>query len=178
MSDERTTSGKQDSTDILLLLGGLVVAGIGLSWLLLAKPWEMLSADDRVVEPPVVVETDAPAVEPASPAPALEATLDTVRVGQTELEVGARLEFELRTRGSEWHPFTTIVASGARSALPHAGTSRREIVAGDGEKTGPYCQKCLDGERRAIRLKHRDETVSGYKSEWFECHNCQSRVEL
>ena len=45
-------------------------------------------------------------------------------------------------------------------------------------REGPFCQKCLDGERRAIRLKHRDETVSGYKSEWFECHNCQSRIEL
>lgn len=50
-------------------------------------------------------------------------------------------------------------------------------VQGD-DRTGPFCQKCLDGERRAIRLKHRDETVSGYKSEWYECHNCQSRIEL
>ena len=46
------------------------------------------------------------------------------------------------------------------------------------EREGPFCQKCLDGERRAIRLKHRDETVSGYKSEWYECHNCQTRIEL
>ncbi len=50
---------------------------------------------------------------------------------------------------------------------------------GEGEhRTGPYCQKCLDGERRAIRLQHKDKTVSGYKSEWYECHNCQSRIEL
>ena len=45
-------------------------------------------------------------------------------------------------------------------------------------REGPFCQKCLDGERRAIRLKHKDQTVSGYKSEWYECHNCQSRIEL
>ena len=50
---------------------------------------------------------------------------------------------------------------------------------GDGEnRDGPYCQKCLDGERRAIRLVHQDKTVSGYKSEWYECRNCQSRIEL
>jgi Xaa-Pro aminopeptidase len=44
-----------------------------------------------------------------------------------EREVAATLEGELRRRGSEWHPFPTIVASGPRSALPHAGTSDREI---------------------------------------------------
>ena len=40
-----------------------------------------------------------------------------------ELEVAARLEAALRRRGSEWHPFPTIVASGPRAALPHARTS-------------------------------------------------------
>ena len=46
------------------------------------------------------------------------------------------------------------------------------------ERDGPFCQKCLDGERRAIRLQHKNKTVSGYKSEWYECHNCQTRIEL
>ena len=50
---------------------------------------------------------------------------------------------------------------------------------GEGEsRQGPFCQRCMDGEHRAIRLKHRDETVSGYKSEWYECHNCQMRIDL
>lgn len=50
---------------------------------------------------------------------------------------------------------------------------------GEGDqRVGPFCQRCMDGEHRAIRLKHRDETVSGYKSEWYECHNCQIRIEL
>ena len=46
------------------------------------------------------------------------------------------------------------------------------------DRRGPYCQKCLDGERRLIRLQHKDKTVSGYKSEWYECHNCQGKIEL
>ena len=46
------------------------------------------------------------------------------------------------------------------------------------EREGPYCQKCLDGERRAIRLQYRNKTVSDYKSEWYECHNCQTKIEL
>ena len=50
---------------------------------------------------------------------------------------------------------------------------------GTGEnREGPYCQKCLDGERRAVRLHFVDKTVSDYKSQWWECHNCQTKIEL
>jgi Xaa-Pro aminopeptidase len=62
---------------------------------------------------------------------ALAAVLPTVRVGLRELDVAARLEHELRIRGSEWHPFQTIVASGSRAALPHARSSERTIGAGE-----------------------------------------------
>ena len=76
---------------------------------------------------------------------AFEAVLPTVRVGQREIEIAARLEFELRKRGSEWHPFPTIAASGPRSALPHATSSQRELQAGDwllldfGAQVDGYC---------------------------------------
>jgi Xaa-Pro aminopeptidase len=76
---------------------------------------------------------------------ALGEVLPGVRVGQTEVEVGAALEAALRRRGSEWHPFPTIVASGPRSALPHARTSQRPIGAGDlllldfGAQVDGYC---------------------------------------
>jgi len=76
---------------------------------------------------------------------ALAAALSCVRVGQREREVAARLEAELRSRGSEWHPFPTIVASGPRSALPHARTSDRVIEPGDwllldfGAQVDGYC---------------------------------------
>ncbi len=50
---------------------------------------------------------------------------------------------------------------------------------GEGDdREGPYCQRCLDGEGRAIRLQLRDETVSGYESRWYECHSCQTHIEL
>jgi Xaa-Pro aminopeptidase len=76
---------------------------------------------------------------------ALDVALETVRVGQRELDVAAVLEGELRRRGSEWHPFPTIVASGPRSALPHARTAAREIAKGDlllldfGAQVDGYC---------------------------------------
>jgi Xaa-Pro aminopeptidase len=76
---------------------------------------------------------------------ALGELLPTVRTGQTELEIGASLEAALRRRGSEWHPFPTIVASGPRAALPHARTSARAIEAGEwllldfGAQVDGYC---------------------------------------
>ncbi len=76
---------------------------------------------------------------------ALVEILPGIRVGSTELEIASALERALRRRGSEWHPFPTIVASGPRSALPHAGTSRREVERGDlllvdfGAQVDGYC---------------------------------------
>lgn len=62
---------------------------------------------------------------------ALEQTLAQLRVGLTETQVAGILEQGLRNEGSEAYPFATIVASGARSALPHARAGDRRIEAGD-----------------------------------------------
>jgi Xaa-Pro aminopeptidase len=62
---------------------------------------------------------------------ALRATLALVRPGLTELEIAGLLEGALRRGGSEAHPFPTIVASGPRTALPHAQTSARAVAAGE-----------------------------------------------
>ena len=76
---------------------------------------------------------------------ALEVTIPAMRAGRTELDVGAELEHQLRGLGSEAHPFETIVASGERSALPHARCTARELRAGDllivdfGAVSGGYC---------------------------------------
>lgn len=64
-------------------------------------------------------------------AQALRETLATVRPGQTELAIAGQLEGALRRHGSEAHPFPAIVASGPRSALPHAHTSARTVAAGE-----------------------------------------------
>lgn len=76
---------------------------------------------------------------------ALDATLPRVHAGMTELEVAGALEKALRDAGSEDFPFPSIVASGPRSALPHARSSRRTIETGDlllldfGAVVGGYC---------------------------------------
>lgn len=76
---------------------------------------------------------------------ALTAVLQVVRVGQRETEIAGLLEAELRKRGSERHPFPTIVASGPRTALPHAGTTGRPVGVGEwllldfGAQIDGYC---------------------------------------
>jgi Xaa-Pro aminopeptidase len=62
---------------------------------------------------------------------ALSRTLPEISHGQSELQITGILEKALREEGSEDAPFPPIVASGPRSALPHARASSR--VLGKGE---------------------------------------------
>jgi Xaa-Pro aminopeptidase len=48
-----------------------------------------------------------------------DAMLPRIESGMTEVALAAKLEFEARKRGAEGMSFETIIASGARSALPH-----------------------------------------------------------
>jgi Xaa-Pro aminopeptidase len=97
----------------------------------------------RVVKSPEEVAAIRSAAELAQDA--LAEVLPTIKVGQSELEIGCTLEAALRRRGSEWHPFPTIVASGPRSALPHARTSERTVARGEwllldfGAQVNGYC---------------------------------------
>ncbi len=97
----------------------------------------------RMVKSPEEVAAIRAAAELAQEA--LAEVLPTIEVGRTELEIGATLEAALRRRGSEWHPFPTIVASGPRSALPHARTSARTVGRGEwllldfGAQVDGYC---------------------------------------
>jgi Xaa-Pro aminopeptidase len=93
---------------------------------------------------------------------AFEATLSTgIRVGQRERDVAVALETALRMRGSEWHPFPTIVASGPRSALPHAGTTDRVIEAGDWLLLGQRMVYALVHEAQRRALQHLRAGVTG-----------------
>jgi len=62
---------------------------------------------------------------------ALDRLLRGLRPGLTEFEVAGLLEHALRDEGSEGFPFPTIVASGPRSALPHAMASGRVVEEGE-----------------------------------------------
>ncbi len=51
---------------------------------------------------------------------ALASTLPKIRPGVSESEIAAELEYQMRLHGAEKPAFETIVAAGARTALPHA----------------------------------------------------------
>ena len=51
--------------------------------------------------------------------------------GMTELEAAAELEYFLKKKGARKTSFDTIVASGARSSLPHGAASDKKIEKGD-----------------------------------------------
>jgi Xaa-Pro aminopeptidase len=54
-----------------------------------------------------------------------EKVLGGVRPGVSECELSAEIEYVMRKKGADGVAFETIVASGARAALPHARTSRK-----------------------------------------------------
>jgi Xaa-Pro aminopeptidase len=96
---------------------------------------------------------------------ALERTLPEVAPGMTELQVAGVLERALREEGSEGFPFPTIIASGPRSALPHAQSSTRSIQNGDfllmdfGAQVAGYCS---DLTRTVVVGKASDEHRAVY----------------
>ncbi|MEX2261673.1 MAG: Xaa-Pro peptidase family protein [Bryobacteraceae bacterium] len=61
---------------------------------------------------------------------AFEEVLPCIRPGMREGEVAAELEYRMRLLGAEKPSFDTIVAAGARSALPHAQAGPERLQAG------------------------------------------------
>jgi Xaa-Pro aminopeptidase len=76
---------------------------------------------------------------------AFQAMCATIKVGQTELEMAARLEYEMKVRGASGPSFPTICAEGPNAALPHAFPGRRKVKKGSailfdwGARVGMYC---------------------------------------
>jgi Xaa-Pro aminopeptidase len=56
--------------------------------------------------------------------------LEALRPGIKEVEVAAEMELAARRGGAEGMSFSTIIASGARSALPHGRASEQAIAGG------------------------------------------------
>ncbi len=71
--------------------------------------------------------------------------LEVLRPGVTEAEVAAAMEYAARRAGAEGMSFPTIIASGARSALPHGRASEQALASGGfvvcdfGVILGGYC---------------------------------------
>ena len=78
--------------------------------------------------------------------------LSELRVGKSEREVAADIEWAVRHAGCEGLAFDTIVASGPNTAMPHARLSARRLRAGDLvllDFGGVYEGYCVDMTRMA-----------------------------
>jgi Xaa-Pro aminopeptidase len=71
--------------------------------------------------------------------------LEVMRPGVLETDVAAEMEYAARRSGAEGMSFTTIIASGARSALPHGRATKQAVAPGGfvvcdfGVILGGYC---------------------------------------
>jgi Xaa-Pro aminopeptidase len=70
-------------------------------------------------------------------------TMKRVRIGLRELDIAAELEFQMRVLGADKPAFDTIVAAGARSALPHAQPTAHRL--GENELLLIDMGACLQG---------------------------------
>ena len=127
------------------------------------KPTNDLVERLRVSKDPGEVASIAEAAKLGNSA--LRATLERVRAGMSELEITGLLEGELRRLGSEGHPFPTIVASGPRTALPHARSSKRAVGVGDwllidfGAQVDGYCSDITRTVVVGARATERQRTL-------------------
>ena len=62
---------------------------------------------------------------------ALNELLPEIKLGMTEMEVAALLEYKMRKLGAEGLSFPTIVAFGAHAAVPHHETGLEKLQFGD-----------------------------------------------
>jgi Xaa-Pro aminopeptidase len=62
---------------------------------------------------------------------AWEKTLTVIKPGVSESDVAMEFDYQLRVNGAEGNAFSTIVAFGARSALPHAAPTTKKIQPGE-----------------------------------------------
>ncbi len=105
---------------------------------------------------------------------ALSSTLKSVKPGLSELQIAGILEKALRDEGSEEAPFSPIVASGARAALPHARASKKIVEKNDlllldfGAQCGGYCSditRTVVAGRASPEQREIYEIVRGANSE-------------
>ncbi len=62
---------------------------------------------------------------------AFQEVLPLIKIGVSELEVAAELEYRMRKHGAEGISFSTIVVSGYKSSFPHGMPSEKKIENGD-----------------------------------------------
>ncbi len=90
-------------------------------------------------------------------------TLATIAPGQTEQQIAAQLEYQMRLLGADGPSFPTIVAVDANASLPHAVPGRKKVRANStllidwGARYNGYCSdlsRVIALRRFTPRIKH------------------------
>lgn len=95
--------------------------------------------------------------------------LSSLRVGQTEKQIAAALEFMMLDLGSDGVSFATIAASGINSACPHAVPSDKPVQEGDFltlDFGATYNGYHSDMTRTVVFGKPTDEMKNIYNAVW------------
>ena len=87
-----------------------------------------IANDMRLCKDAVELKGMAEAIRVAEEA--FRAACRSIRIGQTERELAARLEYEMARRGSTGPAFPSIIAEGPNAALPHAVPGGRKVRRG------------------------------------------------
>ncbi len=128
-------------------------------------PVSGLVEDLRAVKSPSEIARIRAAVQANSAA--FAKTMQRVRVGVREMDIAAELDFQMRMLGAEKSAFETIVASGTRTALPHAHPTAKKVEANElllvdmGALVDGYCS---DMTRMAFLGKPDKRTSTLYKA--------------
>lgn len=98
---------------------------------------------------------------------AFEHVLGLIEPGVAERDIALEIEYFMRKRGAEKPSFETIVASGRRSAIPHARTGSKPISVGDFVKIdlgATFKGYCSDMTRTVVVGKPADEQRKIYET--------------
>lgn len=93
------------------------------------KPMDDVVLNQRMVKTDEEIATIRQSVETNSKA--YDGALTLVKAGMSESDLAAEIEYQMRKLGAERPAFETIVAAGARTAMPHARPTSRPIGANE-----------------------------------------------
>ncbi len=98
---------------------------------------------------------------------AFEAVLPMIKVGVTENEIAAEIEYQMRKLGAAGTSFETIVVSGVKSAMPHGKPDNKRIESGDFVTMDFGCVYngyCSDMTRTVVMENASDEQIKVYNT--------------
>ncbi len=95
------------------------------------------------------------------------AVLPQIKVGMTENELAAELEYQMRKRGAEGTSFETIAISGKKTSMPHGRPDQKKLEYGDFVTMDFGCRYqgyCSDMTRTIVLGKASEEQKKIYET--------------